>query len=72
MLFTWKIYFVSRGTKESQSVLARAISQVTLIQKNQYAQMAYFEATCSPFLKKEINLKTYLEKHNGRGACIEC
>ena len=32
-----------RGTKEGQSVLlALAVSQVTLIQNNQYAKVSYF------------------------------
>ena len=39
--FTWKIYFLlSRRTKEGESDLALTV-KVTLIQNNQYAQVAY-------------------------------
>ena len=42
--------FISRfqeDREESQSTLfAQSVSQVTLIQNNQYAKMAYFGATC--------------------------
>ena len=41
MPFTWKIYFLlSRRTKEGESDLALTV-KVTLIQNNQYAQVAY-------------------------------
>ena len=46
----WEAYFLLSGDQERRSVLlALAVSQVSLVQDNQYAKMAYFGAACPEF-----------------------
>ena len=57
------LYPAFRETKVAQSVLALAVSQVPLIQTNQYAKVAYFgvlpfRVFCS--CKKERGLSLYI------------
>lgn len=47
-----------------------AVCQVTLIQNNQYAQMAYFGLIYSVPIQK-TNLKICLEKQSARSTCME-